>query len=124
LIPDLLGDEADRDDALLADSARRTALLRQHAAALDDLTTLTATTVPDTLTRPAHWLPGPRPGQHEAARQARGMPRAKTTAGGGGGVGGRNSDEQRTGRGGRGKRSGGAVRRSNGTGQSGHRPTE
>ncbi|WP_405991130.1 hypothetical protein [Streptomyces sp. NBC_00986] len=42
LIPDLPGDEAERYDALLADIARRTALLRQHAAALEDLTSLTA----------------------------------------------------------------------------------
>ncbi|MGI5351770.1 pentapeptide repeat-containing protein [Streptomyces sp. CA-250714] len=82
-----------------------------------------ATTVPDTLTRPAHWLTGPPPGQHEAPRQVRGMPRGKATAGGGGGVGGRSGNEQRTGRGGRGKRNGGVVRR-NGTGQSGRRPTE
>ncbi|MFI9116475.1 hypothetical protein [Streptomyces venezuelae] len=55
LIPDLPGDEADRYDALLADIARRTALLRQHAAALDDLTSLTAAGLVDgtlTLTEP------------------------------------------------------------------------
>ncbi|MGP3977410.1 pentapeptide repeat-containing protein [Streptomyces sp. 8N114] len=80
------------------------------------------TTVPDTLTRPAHWLPGTPPGQHEAPRQVRGMPRGKATAGGGGGVGGRNGNEQRTGRGGRGKWNGGAARR-NGTGRPG-RPAE
>ncbi|WP_440554022.1 hypothetical protein ACSP97_22850 [Streptomyces sp. SCPE 10] len=55
LIPDLPSDEAERYDALLADIARRTALLRQHAAALDDLTTLTAAGLVDgtlTLTEP------------------------------------------------------------------------
>ncbi|NEC16585.1 hypothetical protein G3I34_30810 [Streptomyces sp. SID8014] len=55
LIPDLPGDEAERYDALLADIARRTALLRQHAAALDDLTSLTAAGLVDgtlTLTEP------------------------------------------------------------------------
>ncbi|MDX3607930.1 hypothetical protein PV702_16085 [Streptomyces sp. FL06-04B] len=55
LIPDLPSDEAERYDALLADIARRTALLRQHAAALDDLTALTAAGLIDgtlTLTEP------------------------------------------------------------------------
>jgi hypothetical protein len=62
-----------------------------------------STAFPDTLTRPAHWSPGPSRGQHEAPRQTRGMPRGKATpGGGGGGVGGRSGDEHRTRRGGRG----------------------
>ncbi|MBO8198010.1 pentapeptide repeat-containing protein [Streptomyces smyrnaeus] len=80
-----------------------------------------ATAVPDTLTRPAHWLPSPPPGQHEASQQARGMPRGKATpVGGGTGVGGRSGNGQRTGRGGRGKRNGGTGPR-NGTGRPGRR---
>ncbi|MBC9717990.1 hypothetical protein H9Y04_36205 [Streptomyces sp. TRM66268-LWL] len=42
LIPDLSDSEAQRYEALLVDIARRTALLRQQAAALDDLAAMTA----------------------------------------------------------------------------------
>ncbi|WP_347568485.1 pentapeptide repeat-containing protein [Streptomyces sp. 891-h] len=80
------------------------------------------TTVPDTLSRPAHWLTGASSGQHEAARQARGEPRGKAApVGGGGGVGGRSGNEQRTGRGGRGKRNGGGAGARKDTGRRGRR---
>lgn len=46
-IPDLDQEEADRYEALLAEISRRTALLRQQTAALDDLAALTAAGLTD-----------------------------------------------------------------------------